>query len=210
MSAPFPPTFGADDLDIQSVETVFQGYFRIDRYTMRHRRFDGGWTPVFSRELFERGHAAAVLPYDPALDQVALIEQFRIGAHSAGHPAWQIEIVAGIIEEGEASLDVATRETREEAGCDVTDLTLIGDILVTPGGSSESIHIYCGRVDCGSVGGLHGLEGEHEDIRVFTLPAEEAFAWVRAGRIANASTVIALQWLALNRDSLRQRWLGAV
>lgn len=200
------PTFGLDDIDIQSVETVFKGYFRIDRYLLRHRKFMGGWTPVFSRELFERGHAAAVLPYDPILDRVALIEQFRAGAYSAGHPAWQIEIVAGMIEEGETAETVATRECVEEAGCSVTDLTPIGNFLMTPGGSSESIQMYCGRVDCAPVGGLHGLEHEQEDIRVFTLPAEEAFAWVKAGRIANAAAVIALQWLALNRDDLRGRW----
>ncbi len=209
MSTSSAPTFGPDDIDIQSVETVYKGYFRIDRYFLRHRRFGGGWTEVFSRELFERGHAAALLPYDPALDRVALIEQFRIGAHSAGHAAWQLEIVAGIIEDGETPENVAVRETREEAGCAVEDMVRIGDILMTPGGSSESIQIYCGRVDCSDLGGFHGLEGENEDIRAFTIAAEDAFALVRDGRIANAAAVIALQWLQLNRDSLRQRWLGA-
>ncbi len=196
----------ADDVEIIAKTTPFQGYFRIDRYSLRHRRFDGGWSRPVTREVFERGHAAAVLPYDPARDTVALIEQFRIGALAAGLPPWQIETVAGIIEPGEAAEEVVRREAVEEAGCTLGELVPITRYLVSPGGTSETCALFCGRVDSAGLGGLHGVGSEDEDIRVSVMPADEAIAMIADGRVANAVTIIALQWLSLNRDGLRRRW----
>lgn len=195
-----------DRVRIVERSTPFQGYFRIDRYRLRHRRFDGGWSDEIQREVFERGHAAAVLPYDPARDTVVLIEQFRIGAYAAGLEPWLIEIVAGIIEPGEAAAEVVRREAREEAGCEIGALEPVGRFMLSPGGTSETMELFCGRVDSTGVGGLHGLAEEHEDIRAVVLPTDEVLARLAAGEIANASAAIALQWLALNRERLRATW----
>lgn len=196
----------ARKVEIVEKITAYQGYFRIDRYRLRHTLFAGGMSGVMTRELFERGHAVAVLPYDPARDEVVLIEQFRIGAFAHGWEPWLIEIVAGLIEEGEAHVDVARRETAEETGLVVTDLLPVHEYLVSPGGTTESCVIYCGRVDAAKAEGVHGVGAEHEDIRVFGVKAETALAWLADGRIKNAAAVIALQWLALNRDRVRQLW----
>lgn len=195
-----------DDVEIIEKTPVYEGFFRIDRYRLRHRLHEGGWSGEMLREVFERGHAAAVIPFDPVLDVVVLIEQFRIGAFAAGHEPWLVEVVAGIIEPGESAEDVVRREAVEECGCPVTDLIAIADFLVSPGGASESISLFCGRVDARGAGGIHGQREEHEDIRVVALPFAEARAWLEAGRIDNATAVIALQWLVMNRDRLRARW----
>jgi ADP-ribose pyrophosphatase len=195
-----------DRVEIVARETVFDGYFQVDRYRLRHRKFEGGWTSVLTREIFERGHAAAVLPYDPLADKVVLIEQFRAGALAAGREPWLIEIVAGILGPGETPEELVRREAIEEAGCEVTTLEPIADILPSPGGSSETLKIYCGRVDSRGLGGVHGLDDEGEDIRVMVCSAEEALALVAQGRVGNACALVALQWLALNRESLRRRW----
>lgn len=195
---------GPDDLvDIIEKRTPYKGYFQIDAYRLRHRTFDGGWTREISREVFERGHAAAVLLYDPDRDAVVLVEQFRTGAHAAGLAPWLIETVAGIIEPGEAAAEVVRREALEEAGCEVGDLEPIGTFILSPGGSSETMVLFCGRVDSGGAGGVHGLDHEDEDIRVLVLPTDDAVELLRAGRIVNATTALALQWLALNRERLR-------
>lgn len=196
------------DVEILEKTICFQGFFRMERYRFRHRLFSGGWSPVLSRELFERGHAAAVLPYDPVLDQVVLIEQFRVGALSAPGGPWLLEIVAGVIDQGEAAEEVARREALEEAGCPIQAIVPVCEYLASPGGTSERISLFCGRVDAAWVGGVHGLAEEGEDIRVLCVPFAVAMGDVRAGKINSASAIIALQWLALNRDDVRQRWAG--
>ena len=198
-----------NDVEIIEKRTLYQGYFRIDSYRLRHRLHAGGWSDAIDRELFERGHVAAVLPYDPVADTVVLLEQFRVGAYVAGLPSWQIEIVAGIIEAGETVEAVARRESAEEAGCEILELAPICRYLVSPGGATETVMLYCGRVDSRGLGGIHGLKHEHEDIRVDVVPYEQARDWLDRGRIGNALTLIALQWLALHRDELRGRWLAA-
>jgi ADP-ribose pyrophosphatase len=181
----------------------------MDLYRLRHRKFDGDWTAPMSREVFERGHAAAVLLYDPDRDAVVLIEQFRIGAYAAGTEPWLIEVVAGIIEPGEDAAEVVRREAVEEAGREIQDLVTIGTFLMTPGGSSETVAMFCGRVDSNGAGGIHGLDHEGEDIRVFAVPAEDALDRVLTQERPNAITVITLQWLLLNRADLQRRWARA-
>ncbi len=199
----------SDDVEIIARETAYRGYFKLIRYRLRHRRFGGGMSAALSREVFERGHAAALLPYDPVRDQVVLIEQFRVGAYAAGREPWLTEIVAGIIEDGQTPEQVVRRELMEEAG-----LELIGqphpvaDFLVSPGGSSETLTLFCGRVDARGAHGIHGLSDEGEDIRVFAVDVGEALAGLETGRIDNGPAIIALQWLALNRRTLRRRWLS--
>lgn len=192
-------------------ETLFQGYFRIDRLHLSIARFEGGVLGPFTRELLERGHAAAVLPYDPVHDAVALIEQFRPGAVLAGDPnPWLIEIVAGIIDAGEAPEQVARREAQEEAGCVLDELVHIMDCYSSPGCVSEYAEIFIGRaaLDGGRfAGGVFGLSAEHEDIRTHILPFTEAWQWLIQGKIRHSIAIIALQWLALNRAALRERWL---
>ncbi len=189
--------------------TAYQGYFRIDRYRLKHALFAGGMSDAMTREVFERGHAVGLLPYDPVKDAVVLIEQFRIGAFAVGWQPWMLEIVAGIIEEGESHAEVARRETREEAGIEVRDLVPIHHYLVSPGGTTETCALYCGRVDSSGAAGIHGLGAEHEDIRVIAMPADEAFAKLETGAILNAAAIVGLQWLALKRGELRRRWLGS-
>ena len=197
-----------DSVQILETETPYKGFFRIDRYTLRHRTHDGGWSEAMTREVFERGHAVGVLPYDPVRDQVVLIEQFRPGALAAGMAPWQIEVVAGIIEPDEPPEAVARRESEEEAGLHIQELIPISHYLATPGGSSETIRLYCGLIDAEDAGGLHGLDQENEDIRARAMPFDEAFALLGQGPADNAPTVIGLYWLALNRARLRARAAG--
>jgi len=195
-----------DDIVLLRRETPFQGYFRIDRYTLRHPLFEGGMSGDVTREVFERGHAAAVLPYDPECDTVVLIEQFRAGAYAAGDNPWIVEIVAGIIETGETADAVARREAIEEAGLAIGALEQIAEVFVSPGGTSETVALFCGRCDSRDAGGIHGIDAEDEDIRVIVKPFAEVLVDLNAGRVRSAAPLIALQWLALNRDALRARW----
>lgn len=201
------PAFTRDDVEITGIEPLHRGYFRLDRYRLRHRKFGGGWSAEMTRELLERGHAAAVLLWDPGADAVVLIEQFRVGAHVGGRSPWQLEIVAGILDAaGESAGEVARREAREEAGCEVSELVPILTLLASPGAVTETIALYLGIVDSAGAGGVFGLAEEHEDIRVVVAPLDEALDWVDAGAIDNPPALVALQWLARHRDRLRSGW----
>ena len=198
------------DVHIESNDTVWSGRFAVDVVTFRHRRFDGVMSGPRTWELFRRGRAAAVLPYDPETDQVVLIEQFRLPALAAGLEPVMVEVPAGLCDGTEDPADTATREVHEETGLHVHNLELIGDFLLTPGGSDERCTLFVGRTTApaGPVG-TGGLAFEHEDIRVLLQPAEAAIAAAIAGEYPNSVTTIALLWLAARRDALRARWLAA-
>jgi len=145
-------------------------------------------------------------PTHPLLDAVVLLKQFRIGAYAAGWNPWLIEIVAGIIEPGEKAEDVVRREAAEEAGLAVSEILPIAEYLPSPGGTSETTALFCGRVDAARAGGTHGLAEEGEDIEVSIHQGKDIEALVSSGRIRNAVSLIALQWFVLNRQALRRRW----
>lgn len=194
------------DVEILERHVTYQGFFRMEKFRLRHRLFAGEMSQPISRELFERGHAAALLLYDPQRDEVVLLEQFRIGALDAPGGPWLVEIVAGVIDRDETPEEVARREALEEAGCQVQEMEFICEYLVSPGGTSERISLYCGRVDSSHAGGIHGLAEETEDIRVSAVPFTQAWQWLEEGVINSASPIIAMQWLRMNREQLRQRW----
>lgn len=176
--------------------SLYNGFFRLDAFTVEHERFDGG-NQTIVREHLERGDAVAVLLYDPARDAVLFIRQFRIGPavrnDASEQDAWLIEIVAGMVDNGETPETCARRECVEEAGYAPERLQPLGGYYTTPGGSSEYIYLYMGEVDadqpCGSGG---GLDEEHEDICTLWVERKQATQWVYEGRINSASSMLAL------------------
>ncbi|MBS0518989.1 MAG: NUDIX domain-containing protein [Proteobacteria bacterium] len=195
-----------ETVEVVRKELAFQGHFRVTRYFFRHGLHQGGQSDIISREVFERGQAGAVLPYDPGRDEVVLIRQFRAGAYVAGHHPFTWETVAGIIEDGETAEAMVRREAVEESGLTITDIWPIQNIMLTPGACSEACRIFLGRANTENAGGIFGLEAEGENIFVKVLPFSEAFAMVERNEVDNAVTVVALQWLALRRDEVRRRW----
>jgi len=194
--------FTSTDVEILEQKIAYQGYFRIKHYQLRHRLFSGGWSKPLSREVFDRGHAVGVLLIDPILHKIVLIEQFRAGTIGRTDKPWLLELIAGIIDTDEAPEQVARRETHEEAGLSVTDLTPIYEYWTSPGGSSERVVLFCGCVDASQAGGIHGLEAEGEDIRVVVMDMKDAYVALTDGRIQNAFTIIAIQWLQLNEKRI--------
>jgi ADP-ribose pyrophosphatase len=208
---PLPPH---PDVEILSDVRVWDGRFPLDQVRFRQRRFDGGLSGVRTWELWRRGRAAALLPYDPVADALVLIEQFRLPALAAGQAPVLVELPAGLCEDGEAPDVTIRREMQEEMGLAADRTCRIGRFLLTAGGSDELCELYAGRVvappcDADGIVGLGGEAVEDEDIRVRVWPAERAIAAVLAGEFVNSVTAIALLWFAIKRDWLRQEWSGA-
>ena len=187
---------------------VHSGFFTMKEFELKHTLYNGGWSNTITRELFHRGNCVAVLLYDPKRDEVVIIEQFRVGAMQMPDQAWLLEIIAGAIEPGETAEEVAYRESIEEAGCEIQELIKINDFFTSPGGTSELLTLFCGKVDTTNVGGIHGLDHEDEDISVTTLKFDAAYQHLLDGKILSAKPIIAIQWLYINRGDLRQKWLS--
>jgi len=200
-----PSSFTQQDYELIKREVLYQGFHCFARYHLRFRLFNGGWSNIVTREVLERFSAAAVIPYDPSLDRVLLIEQFRPGSLAEPNGPWIIEVPAGIFSANETPAELARREAKEEAGCVITDLELINEYFVSPSCATEYMHLFYGQVDASHAGGIFGLKEENEDIRVLNLPAEEAFALLRAGKVKTSPAIIGLLWLELNRQRLRNK-----
>ena len=202
-------SFSKTDVEIIDKQTVYQGFFKMNAYQIRHALFEGGTSKVLRREIFERGHAVAVLPYDPVLDEFVMIQQFRLGAMDTCDNPWLLEVIAGVIDEGEHPEEVARREAVEEAELTITHLHEALSYLSSPGGTTERIHVYIGCVSAENAGGIHGLEYEGEDIKVHRVPVEQAREWLQSGKIDNAASVIALQWFLLNKQKVLDEFEAA-
>ena len=198
--------FGAQDVRVLDEQTVWSGYFSIRKLTLQHRCFAGGWSEPLVREVFERGDAVGVLPYDPVTDSLVMIEQFRPGAMRADASPWMLELIAGIVEPGESDDDVVHREAMEEAGCELSELVPIATVIPSAGACTEQVRLFCGRVSSAAIGGVHGLREEGEDILVHSVSRADALQMLADDRIPNGHTLIALQWLHIHGDSLRERW----
>lgn len=202
------------DVTIEAERRVWDGRFPLDEVRFRHRRFDGALSGPRSWELWRRGPAAALLPYDPDQDALVLIEQFRLPALAAGFDPVLVELPAGLCDADESPETTAVRETREEVGLEADLLEPISTFLLTPGGSDEFATLFAGRVrapeaDASGLCGTGGLAAESEDIRARVWPAARAIEAVFDNAFPNSVTVIALLWFASRHDWLRARWRRA-
>ena len=180
------------DYRIKKRERVYQGFFAMDKYSLEHDRFDGGKLEIV-RENMERGDAAAMLLYDPKVDEVLLLEQFRIGPAVRSDNPWLIEIVAGMVDQGESAEQAVIRESQEEAGYKPYETRFLGRYYTTPGACSERIDLFLGLVDKNKpVGSGGGCDQEHEDIRSFWVKRQEALAMLDEGKIASGAPMLAL------------------
>lgn len=190
------------DWKVITKKVLFNGFLSIEEYTLKHDLYAGGKTEVLTRQLMERGHAVAVLLFDPLQDSLVMIEQFRIGAKNDLKSPWIVELVAGMIEDGEQPEDVVRRECMEEAGVEVRDVRELFTYYSSPGGCSEQVTLYYAEVDSTKAAGIHGLSSEDEDIKVIVMDYKEAMVLLENGSINSATPILALQWLQLHHAEL--------
>ena len=127
------------DVEVQSDQRVWDGRFPLDKVRFRHRRFDGALSGVKTWEVWRRGRAAAVLPYDPVADAVVLIEQFRLPALAAGLDPVLVELPAGLCDDGETPEDAVRREMIEETGYRVGSLKKLSSFYTSPGFTTRTV-----------------------------------------------------------------------
>jgi ADP-ribose pyrophosphatase len=200
------------DVVIEADTRVWPGRFPLDVVKFRHRRFDGAMSATRTWELWRRGRASALVPYDPWRDSVVMIEQFRLPALAAGIDPVLVELPAGLCETDEDPAAAILREMQEEMHLQADRLEHIGRFLLTPGGADEACELYAGRVHAPQAGpdgiaGYGGEASENEDIRVRVWPADSAIEAAFAGQFTNVVTSLGLFWLAARRHWLQQIWM---
>ena len=189
-------------VDVLQQEILHKGFLPMSRFRLRFKRYDGQMSEEVSRECYTPNYeAAGILLYDPSKQQVVLVEQFRLGAFIKEQDPWMIELVMGMVDkQNESAQQVAIREAMEEAGAKVLDIVPMFRYFNSPGTSSEYVHLFCGLVDSDYIEGVHGIDEEQEDIKVIKMSLSQVNSAINNGRISNASTIIALQWLLLNQE----------
>jgi len=199
--------YNQTDVSVSVINTKYHGFFKLDEYQLQHKLFSGEVSDKFTREVFERGDAVVVMLYDPEQDNLLLLEQFRTGALRTEETPWLLEFVAGMFDENESPVDVAVRETKEEANITLNSESVkpIMKYLSSPGAMSECIHLYWAKFDSKNVssGSIYGLDHENEDILLHLIPRIDALSLLNEGKINNAATIIGLQWLAMNYQTLQ-------
>ena len=194
----------AKRVEIISKKRVFDGHFKIDEAHLKFEQFNGAMSDAITRLNFERGDSAAVVLHDPLADTVIMTEQFRYSTQTKGQP-WILEIPAGSVESDEINDPVKTlrREVLEEIGYRVESFRKIASFFVSPGGTSERIHLFYAAIrpkDKVAAGG--GVATEGEDIHIVTMGVQAALYKISTGEIMDAKTIIGLQWLQMNKGSL--------
>jgi ADP-ribose pyrophosphatase len=208
-TAPIPPNA---DVVIESDIRAWDGLFPLDVVKFRHRRFDGAMSGTRTWELWRRGRAAAMIPYDPWTDSIVMIEQFRFPALAAGVDPVLVELPAGLCDGNDTAEATIRREAQEEMRMQADHLERIGRFLLTPGGADENCVLFAGRVHAPAAGpdGIAWYAGEaseNEDIRVRVWTADAAIRAAFDGQFTNVVTALGLFWLASKRDWLRELWM---
>lgn len=198
--------FDLAEVKIKKDKVVYQGYASVHEVTFAHPTFAGAQSIELTREIFVSGNAVVVIPFDPVLNEVCLIEQLRMAPLMAGDHPWLIEAIAGRIDDGTDAEAIARKEAEEEAGCTLSDLINIGTYYQSPGIFAEEITYFIARASLSEVGGNHGLDSENEDIRALRLTLSEAYEALSTGLIRNAPTAFALQYLQLHEVEIRAMW----
>jgi nudix-type nucleoside diphosphatase (YffH/AdpP family) len=186
-----------DPIRLVGEELLSDDYYPLKKVTYEQRRRDGNWQRA-TREVYDSASGAAVLLYNLDRRTVLLTRQFRIGAHLAGHPGFLVEAAAGVLD-GASAEERIKAEIREETGYRVERVDKVMELFASPGSLTERVHYFVAAYDQSmreDAGG--GKRDEGEDIEVVELSFEDAIARLASGEIADAKTVVLLQYLQLH------------
>lgn len=187
----------SDRYRINKVETLANDWGVLKKTHLELRLRDGTWTAM-TRETYDRGDGAVILPYDPNRRRVLLGQQFRWPAAYAGQDPELIEAAAGLLDHAEPEERIR-KETSEELGLELGNATQIMTLFMSPGSVTERLHFFVAPYDSTApraTGG--GVREEGEDIAVLDLSIDDAMEMVSEGRICDAKTVILLQHAVLH------------
>jgi nudix-type nucleoside diphosphatase (YffH/AdpP family) len=187
----------SDRIRVKGEHVLSENYGTLKSTTFEWRRSDGKWQTM-TRDVFDRGNAAAILPYNLKRRTVVLVRQFRLPTYLNGYDGLLVEAAAGLLDD--ASPEERIRiEAEEETGYRLHHVHKVFEAFMSPGAVTEKIHFFVAEYEPDMrIGNGGGLAHEGEDIEVLELAFDEALAMIGDGRIADAKTIMLLQHAALN------------
>jgi nudix-type nucleoside diphosphatase (YffH/AdpP family) len=157
-------------------------------------RRDGRWQGR-TREIYDNGNSAVVLPYDATRKTVLLTRQLRLPIYLQDGSERSIEACAGKLD-GESAERRIIEEIEEELGYRVAKADRLFELYASPAAITEKITYFtCSYSPSDKVSDGGGLPDEGEDIEVIEATLSEAAAMVADGTIVDAKTVILIQCL---------------
>ena len=195
------------NIQVENIQREYLGFFALNQISLKYSQFDGDISELKNRVILMGSEASLILPYDPILDKVLLVEQFRIGPFCRGdRTPWVFEPVAGIIEVGETPEEAAKREVFEEAGIEVDQLVKIGSGYPNPGEATSYFYNYIAIVDLSEYSpGIYGAKNEGEDIRTHVADFNTVLNWSVSNKLRVLPLNTMVLWLALNKLKLPSR-----
>ncbi|MCX4672642.1 NUDIX domain-containing protein [Streptomyces sp. NBC_01381] len=183
---------------IRDVEVLSCDWYVLRKTTFDYEHGDGHISRE-QRETYDRGDGATILLHNADHRTVLLTRQFRLPAYVNGHPdGMLLETAAGLLD-GERPQEAIRREAAEETGHVIGAPEHVFDVYMSPGSVTERVHFYAAPYDpADTPAGATGVAAEGEDITTVELPFADALAMVRNGAIADAKTIMLLQWAALD------------
>ena len=195
-------SYHKNDAQIHSRRDLYRGFVQVELVSLQHRCFNSTeYTPILQRELVHRPEAAGVLIYDDQQQKIGLIEQYRVGAMDDTTSPWQLEIIAGLLDQPESPESCVRREAVEEAGCEIKTLTHLFTFYPSAGGCSELFHLYAAEVELPEQGGIFGMSDEGENIQLHLIDYADIPTLLTSGRLKNAPVIMALQWLQMRQHT---------
>ena len=179
---------------VKSSTLLSDDWFVLKKHHFEYLRSDGSWQEQ-TRETYDRGNGATILPYNKTSKSVVLVRQFRLAAYVNGHSGFLIEACAGLLDSDDPDTAI-TRELAEEAGLEVKSIEKIFDCFMSPGSVTERLHFYIGEYENCQLAKTGGVDGE--DIEIMELSMDQALAMVKSGEIMDAKTIMLLQYLQLH------------
>jgi nudix-type nucleoside diphosphatase (YffH/AdpP family) len=187
----------SERIRVKDVRLLSNEHYVLKAVTFDYRRSNGEWQTLH-REVFDRGHAAALLPYNSSSRTVVLVRQFRLPAYLSGHDDLMVEAVAGMLDDETPERRIRA-EVEEETGYRLHHVRKVFEAFMSPGAVTEKLHFFVAEYQPSMrVGNGGGIADEGEDIEVLEFPIDQALAMIADGRIADAKTIMLLQYAALN------------
>ena len=179
-------------------KVLSDNWYVLKKIIFEYRNKQGEWQTQ-SREAYDRGNRATILLYNKENQTVVLTEQFRMPTYINGNDSGMlIEACAGLLDKDNPE-DCIRRETEEETGYRIGEVTKVFEAYMSPGSVTEILYFFVAEYSKAmKVNDGGGAADEQENIDVLEIDFRKAIEMIRTGEIKDGKTIMLLQYAQIN------------